>query len=125
MTAYLGAGQRSVWAPPPAEEEEDEEEGEEDVEHDDEGEHAVRDEGQPALLVAGRGGLAGVQGGLHLRLGRAVVPLLVPAGGGGQHEGEGGEDQGHGADSGHLDTPQPRVMAQCYCVQPPQQLGPE
>ena len=38
----------------PAEQEEDKEEGEEDVDHDDEGEHAVGDQGQPSILMVRR-----------------------------------------------------------------------
>ena len=39
--AYLGAGEGSVRASSPAEQEEDEEEGEENIDHDDEGEYRI------------------------------------------------------------------------------------
>ena len=53
-----------IWTSSPAKQKEDKEEGEEDVDHDDEGEHAVRDQRQPPVLV--------------VRWGELLLLLLLP-----------------------------------------------
>ena len=53
MKPYLRIQQGLVRAPSPAEEEEDEDEREEDVEHDDQGEERVGDEGEATVTVSG------------------------------------------------------------------------
>ena len=60
MKPYLRLKQGLVRAPSPAEEEEDEDEGDEDVEHDDQREEGVGDQGEAAVTVVGRNRVVGL-----------------------------------------------------------------